>query len=107
MNPLSLVFYATATAKQATPKDAHAFLTNILEKVTDKKSEAFVVASMETAHYKLVLGQVEETKSVMDECEKLVEELTGMDARIHASFYRVCAEYYKVSHAVSLTQIIL
>ena len=97
MNPLLLVLYASATAKQATnPKEAHAFLLNILEKISDKRSEAFVMASMETAHYKLILGQVEETKSVMDTCEKLVEEISGMDVRIHACFYKVCAEYYKV-----------
>ena len=55
------------------------------------------MASMEAAHYKLLQGKVQEVKESIDLCDKIIEEKPGLDSSIHASFYRVSADYYKVT----------
>lgn len=52
---------------------------------------------MERAHFKLLLGEAEETKEAMDKCEKILDGLDSVDLAVHASFYRVSGDYWKVS----------
>lgn len=69
----------------------------LAEKVdTPLTQEAFVLATMEAAHYKLLLGDHEGTKAGMDACEKVLERLDSVDLAVHAAFYRVSGDYYKV-----------
>ncbi len=65
---------------------------------------------MEGAHYKLVVGDFEDCKETMEQCEKILEGLTNVEPVINASFYRVSADYYKVllevlahTHTLSLS----
>lgn len=51
---------------------------------------------MESAHFKLLLGNLDETKKDMDKCEVVMQELDSTDLGVSASFYRVCGDYYKV-----------
>lgn len=57
---------------------------------------------MESAYFKLLLGDNEGTKSAMDECEKVLDGLDSVDLTVHASFYRVSGDYYKVRLLPSL-----
>ena len=52
---------------------------------------------MEAAHYQLLLGDVEGTRKAMDQSQKQLDSMIAMETAAHASFYRVCADYYKVS----------
>jgi 26S proteasome regulatory subunit N9 len=58
--------------------------------------EAFVLATMEMAHFKLLLGEHDATKEAMDKCEKILDMLDSVDLAVHASFYRVSGDYFKV-----------
>ncbi|KAJ3086260.1 26S proteasome regulatory subunit [Quaeritorhiza haematococci] len=102
MNQLSLVQFATRASKEfKEPSQSLAFLQTKAEKLKDNKTakEAYVLASMEAAHYKLVVGDLDGCKSSMDECEKILDELPGTEPVINASFYRVSADYYKTKSA--------
>lgn len=51
---------------------------------------------METAHFKLLLGDMTGTKEAMDKCGKIVEAMDAVDRGVNASFYRVSGDYFKV-----------
>ncbi|KAK4704781.1 26S proteasome regulatory subunit N9, partial [Phenoliferia sp. Uapishka_3] len=72
------------------------FLTTLTESLdTPKTREAYVLATMESAHFKLLLGNNEGTKEAMDKCEKILDSLDSVDLAVHASFYRVSGDYFK------------
>lgn len=78
--------------------DGREFLAALTEKVDGpNKQEAFVLATMELAHFKLLLGENDATKEAMDKCEKILDMLDSVDLAVHASFYRVSGDYFKVS----------
>lgn len=62
---------------------------------------AYVLISMEIAHFKLLVGKVEECKADIDESEKILDKLMSTDNIINASFYRVSADYYQVGRGIS------
>lgn len=71
-------------------------MSDIITKVdTAETRDAYVYAVMETAYFKLLMGQSEETKKAIDECEKILDQFDSVETVIYASFYRVSAEYFK------------
>lgn len=52
---------------------------------------------MESAYFKLLLGDLDGTKSAIDASQKILDQLDSVDLVVHASFYRVSGDYYKVS----------
>ena len=66
-----------------------------LKEQQSASKEAYVLAIMETAHYKLSTGDVDGCKESIDESEKLLDQLPSIDPVINASFYRVSADYYE------------
>ncbi|KAG9304257.1 hypothetical protein G9A89_019819 [Geosiphon pyriformis] len=97
MNKLKLVTLGLSAAKQFDDQTAAlSFLTSLVQKVdTPQTQDAYVHAVMETAYMKLLLRDLEGTKAAMDECEKILEKFDSVETVIHASFYRVCADFYK------------
>lgn len=73
------------------------FLESLTERVsTPETQDAFVLATMETAHFKLLLGDMAGTKTAMETCGKIVEAMDAVDRGVNASYYRVSGDYYKV-----------
>jgi 26S proteasome regulatory subunit N9 len=82
-------------------KEGLAFVEKLAEKVnTETTQEAYVLAVMESAHYKLLLADMEGTKVAIDKSSKILEGLDSVDLTVHAAFYRVSGDYYKVGHTV-------
>lgn len=82
----------------AYPDAAHAydFLHKLAEACTaDDEQDAFVLLTMEAAHFQLVLNEVAETKKAMDVCAKKLETFNAVEPVVYASFYRVSGNYYK------------
>jgi 26S proteasome regulatory subunit N9 len=48
------------------------------------------------AHAKLLYGDVEGTKTDMDEAWKILDSLEGVENGVNAAYYGVAADYYKV-----------
>ncbi|KAG1341058.1 hypothetical protein G6F62_005205 [Rhizopus arrhizus] len=97
INKLSLVTIAQQAATQfSDPNDSVEFLKEILKKVdTSETRDAYVLASMESAHYLLKIKEIKLVKKTIDESEMILDTFDSVDTSIHASFYRVSAEYYK------------
>lgn len=53
------------------------------------------------AHTKLIFGDLAGTKTDMDECQKLLDDLDGVEPSVHAAYYEVAADYYKVHITLS------
>lgn len=107
MNQVKLVQFTTRAAKELKdPKKSLDFLSSRAAKLAEKADakDAYVLASMETAHYRLVVGDYDGCKKTMDECEKVLDELQGVDPIMNASFYRVSADYYKVRMEIGLVE---
>ncbi|KAJ2959642.1 hypothetical protein NQZ79_g4915 [Umbelopsis isabellina] len=97
INKLSLVFIGLTVAQKFTElQDSVSFLSDIITKVdTPETKDAYVYAVMETAYFRLLMGQSEETKKGIDECEKILDQFDSVETVIYASFYRVSSEYFK------------
>ncbi|ORX97707.1 PCI-domain-containing protein [Basidiobolus meristosporus CBS 931.73] len=97
MNKLKLVGFALSAAAQFQDfQEAIQFLSPLTERVnTPETQDAYVLAIMETASFKLLLNDLDGTKEAMDESEKILESFDSVETIIHASFYRVSAQYYK------------
>ncbi|GAA5931010.1 PCI domain-containing protein [Sporobolomyces koalae] len=76
---------------------AVAFLDQFVTKfdAATESLQPFVLVTMEKAHFKLLLGEAEETKDAMDKCGKILDRLDSVDLVVHASFYRVSGDYWK------------
>jgi len=60
-----------------------------------QQQDAFVFATMEAAHFKLVLGDLEGTKDAIDRCAKILDGFDSVEHAVYAAFYRVSGDYYK------------
>ncbi|KAJ3126494.1 26S proteasome regulatory subunit [Nowakowskiella sp. JEL0407] len=98
LNQLSLVQYATRASRQfKDPAESLSFLKALATSLSENPDakDAYVLATVEVAHYNLLTGNIELCKKEIDECEKILDDLPGTDPTINASFYRVAANYYK------------
>jgi len=97
VNQLKLVEMGVIVAQQYFDgNEARDFLDGLAKQVdTPTTQEAFVLATMEAAQFKLLLGDLEATKSSMSRCEKILDSLNNIETTVHASFYRVSGDYHK------------
>lgn len=97
LNQLKLAHIGIQIARQFDDgQKALEFLEKLATKVdTPTTKEAYVLATIESAYFKLLLGDNEATKEAMDKCEKILDTLDSVDLIVHASFYRVSGDYYK------------
>ncbi|KAJ2363964.1 26S proteasome regulatory subunit, partial [Coemansia sp. RSA 2607] len=61
--------------------------------------DAYALALLESAHFRLLLNDLDSTRDTLEKCQKMIESFSNVDSVIHASFYRVCADYYKAKAA--------
>lgn len=81
----------------ADPRASIAFLDPLLPTFDKPETrEAFVLATMERSHFRLRAGEYDAAKEARDQCEKILDHLDAVDLAVHASFYRVSGDYYKV-----------
>jgi len=97
INQLSLVQICLFIVKSIKDRsEAIAFLEKISGKVKEH-TEAYALTVTELAQFRLSLGNLEACKEAIKEAETLLEKLPGVEPVIHASFYRVCANYDKAT----------
>ncbi|KAJ1979980.1 26S proteasome regulatory subunit [Dimargaris verticillata] len=97
MNQIKLVLIAVATARQYRDfRDALEFMRTIQSKVNnDDSQDAYVLAQLEAGHFELLLGNLDATLAALEASEKILDGFNSVEPVIHASFYRVAADYYK------------
>ncbi len=99
MNKISAVRFRAIVAKQMPdPSAAHAFLDSYASKLSADANhrDAFVLATMEAAHYKLVIGDTQGCKDSINASEKILDSLNNVPSIINATYYRVSADYFKI-----------
>lgn len=86
------------------PKQALVFLSDhaLKLKTNEDEQDAFALATIETAHYQLLVGQIDACKVSIKTTEKILATLSTVSSSINASFYRVSADYYKITLAYPL-----
>lgn len=73
------------------------FLQTLADKVNKPASQdAYVYATVAVAEIQLRLQDYEGARKKLDECEGILDTFDSVETVVHASFYRVNAEYYKV-----------
>lgn len=100
MNRISFVQFVALAARQIpVQSEALKFLESHTEKLKEDENskDAFALAKMETAHYKLATGDYAGCKEAISESEKILESLPGVHPSINATFYRVSADYFKIT----------
>ncbi|EDR03186.1 uncharacterized protein LACBIDRAFT_123195 [Laccaria bicolor S238N-H82] len=97
INQLKLVEMGVKVSKDIDNPQVHlTFLTSLLSRIdTSKSQEAHVLLLATIAHAKLLYGDVEGTKTDMDEAWKILDSLEGVENAVNAAYYGVAADYYK------------
>lgn len=78
-------------------KERLAFLQSLADKVNKPASQdAYVYATVAAASVQLQLRDFPDARKKLDESEQILDSFDTVETVVHASFYRVNAEYYKV-----------
>jgi 26S proteasome regulatory subunit N9 len=73
------------------------FLEAVAKKVNNPNSQdAYVYATVAVATVKLELKDLEGARKDLDKSEKILDGFDSVETIVHASFYKVNAEYYQV-----------
>ena len=75
------------------------FLTTLTSRV-DKPAfqDAYTFALTSVASVRLRLGQTTEARKDLDKCESILDTFDSVETVVHASFYRISADYYQQEH---------
>ncbi|KAI4767176.1 hypothetical protein E4T44_14555, partial [Aureobasidium sp. EXF-8845] len=75
------------------------FLTKLASNVDKPASQdAFVYAKTAVANVNLRLKKYDEARKDLDQCEKILDTFDSVESVVHASFYRVSADYHQAKH---------
>jgi len=94
MNLLSLTKLVVAIARLFPNDRATLFVTSLLTKAEDSP-EALTLGRAELAALKLKAGDAPACKELLDDAEKVINQMAGMDVDTHISFYTAQSSYYK------------
>ncbi|KAF8680861.1 hypothetical protein RhiXN_04326 [Rhizoctonia solani] len=95
LNQLKLVSMGVTVSRQLDdPNAILTFLSSLLERISKEKSrEAWILLVSSIAHTKLIFGDLAGTKVDTDECQKLLDDLDGVEPSAKADY----VPYYKNS----------
>ncbi|KAI9888702.1 MAG: 26S proteasome regulatory subunit [Vezdaea aestivalis] len=96
INQLKLVTLGLSAASQYNDdQERLVFLTSLAEKVdTPASQDAFVYATVAVGSVKLRLNDEEGARTDLDKAEGILEHFDSVETVVHASFYRVNADYF-------------
>lgn len=84
-------------ANKVDDQERLAFLTSLAERVDKAESqEAHVYAVADVAGVKLRLEDFDGARKDLDKSQKILDRFDSVETVVHASFYKVNAEYYQV-----------
>ncbi|KAK3706863.1 26S proteasome regulatory subunit [Vermiconidia calcicola] len=100
INQLKLVKVGLSTASQCKDDNERLnFLTTLTSRVDKPGSQdAYVFALTSVASVRLRLDQTSGARKDLDKCEGILDTFDSVETVVHASFYRVSADYYQSQH---------
>lgn len=91
------------TNMTADAQERLSFLMGVANKVNNPNSQdAYVFATVAVATVKLELKDLEGARKDLDKSEKILDHFDSVETIVHASFYRVNAEYYQVGNLTTV-----
>jgi 26S proteasome regulatory subunit N9 len=79
-------------------KERLSFLTSLADKVDKPDSqEAYIYALAEVANVKQRLQNLDGAQKDLEKCQKVLDSFDSVETVVHASFYKVNADYYHVN----------
>ncbi|KAI9878458.1 MAG: 26S proteasome regulatory subunit [Pleopsidium flavum] len=100
VNQLKLVTLGLLAVAQC--KDDHerlAFLTSLVDKVNKPSSQdAFVYGTVALASVNMRLRNLDGARAELNRAEAILDSFDSVETVVHATFYRVNADYYHVRH---------
>lgn len=79
--------------------ERYTFLTSLATRVDKPASQdAFVYAKTAVAAVQLRLNKYDEARRDLDDCEHILDTFDSVENVVHASFYRVSADYHQAKH---------
>ena len=103
--PSSICFYMNmspfplSNINSTDDNERFTFLTSLATKVDKPASQdAFVYAKAAVAAVELRLGKLEQARKDLDTCEQILDTFDSVENIVHASFYRVNADYHQTKH---------
>eukprot|EP00270_Netrium_digitus_P007872 TRINITY_DN2312_c0_g1_i1.p1 TRINITY_DN2312_c0_g1~~TRINITY_DN2312_c0_g1_i1.p1 ORF type:complete len:391 (-),score=114.42 TRINITY_DN2312_c0_g1_i1:110-1282(-) len=100
INLLKLAHLAVIISRQYPEREsAIAYLENVIEKLRAtkerRKEEPVLYVQMQIAALKLQGGDEKDCKKLLEEGKVVMEEMTDIDATVHASIHWVSSQYFK------------
>jgi 26S proteasome regulatory subunit N9 len=87
-----------ASTECADDQERLSFLTSLADKVNKPDTqEAYVYALAEVANVKQRLQDLDGAQKDLEVCQKVLDSFDSVETVVHASFYKVNADYYHVS----------
>lgn len=78
-------------------KERLAFLTSLADKVDKPDSQdAYIYALADVANVKLRLKDLDGAQKDLASCQRVLDSFDSVETVVHASFYKVNADYYHV-----------
>ena len=78
------------------PAETLTFLTSLAQRVNKPASQdAYVYAITEVASVHLKVNNASEARTELDKAEKILDNFDAVETVVHASFYKVNADYYQ------------
>ncbi|KAL1964015.1 hypothetical protein VTN77DRAFT_7561 [Rasamsonia byssochlamydoides] len=96
INQLKFVSLGLMASMQcADDQERLAFLTSLADRVNKPDSQdAYVYATADVAGVKLRLKDFEGARKDLDKCQTILDSFDSVETVVHASFYKVNADYY-------------
>lgn len=78
-------------------KERLSFLTSLADKVNKPDTqEAYIYALADVANVKQRLNDLDGAQKDLETCQKVLDNFDSVETVVHASFYKVNADYYHV-----------
>lgn len=79
------------------------FLTSLVNRVDKPLSQdAFVYGTVALASVNLHLQNLDRARTELDRAEAILDGFDSVETVVHATFYRINADYYHVGHACGM-----
>jgi 26S proteasome regulatory subunit N9 len=97
LNQLKLAEMGVKVSRQLDDlNDIMPFFQSLISRISKTDApDAYVLLLASLAHAKLLFGDMEGTKTDMDECGKMLDDLDSVAPHVPAAYYSVAADYHK------------
>ena len=98
INPVSFAQFSIAVCRKSSAEQALTLLNQVCEQIKEH-IPAFCLCKLEACHFHLLAGNLQTVREDLESIEKELNQLPSIDPLVHSAFYRVKADYDKITGA--------